>query len=325
MARRRTKSTWLHRWSRPLIGAIAVLGATNTGYLTATKLFGGEAACPTSGCETVLSSAYATVFGQPLALYGFLAYVSMAIFALAPLAVGSEQKSLRTQLEQNTWWLLFIGSTAMLLFSGYLMYVMAAEFVAPYGWEAICIYCIVSALLATVLFILTVLGRAWEDMGSLIFLGLIVGVVTLVTALGIYAPIGKPVADGYNITSASGKVAFTVEETSGSSEIALAQHLKEIGANMYGAYWCPHCFEQKQLFGIEALADMPYVECAEDGVTPQVDRCKQTLAKAAKQTGKQAGFPTWEIKGQFYLGRQPLEDLAKASGYQGATDFKNTY
>jgi uncharacterized membrane protein len=306
------------------MGAIAVLGATNTAYLTATKLFGGETACPTSGCETVLSSAYATVFGQPLALYGLLAYISMAVFALAPLAISPEQKSLRSQLEQTTWWLLFIGSTAMLLFSAYLMFIMASEFVAPYGWKAICIYCIVSALLATSLFILTLLGRAWDNLGSLIFYGFIVGLVTLLVTLGIYAPIGKPVAEGYAITSASGKVVFTVEEDSGPSEIALAQHLKEIGANMYGAYWCPHCYEQKQLFGIQALENMPYVECAEDGVDPQISLCKQTLDKAAKQTGQQAGFPTWEVKGQYYLGRQSLEDLAKASGYQGPSDFKNT-
>src|SRR4028119_1082341 len=87
MSRRRQSTPWIHRWSRPLIGAIAVLGALVTAYLTAVKLSGNSAACPTSGCEQVLSSPYATVFGLPLALFGCLAYTSMAIFALAPLAV----------------------------------------------------------------------------------------------------------------------------------------------------------------------------------------------------------------------------------------------
>ena len=34
-------------------------------------------------------------------------------------------------------------------------------------------------------------------------------------------------------------------------QIALAKHLKETGAKMYGAYWCSHCFGQKQAFGAE--------------------------------------------------------------------------
>ena len=68
----------------PLIGAIAVLGATNTAYLTATRLTGNEAACPTEGCSKVLGSPYAEVFGQPLALFGLIAYIAMAIFCVSP-------------------------------------------------------------------------------------------------------------------------------------------------------------------------------------------------------------------------------------------------
>ena len=33
---------------------------------------------------------------------------------------------------------------------------------------------------------------------------------------------------------------------------------------MYGLYWCPHCIEQKQMFG-EAFHYVPYVECAIKG------------------------------------------------------------
>ena len=45
----------------------------------------------------------------------------------------------------------------------------------------------------------------------------------------------------------------------------LAKRLKAAGARMYGAFWCSHCFEQKQAFGKEAMADFPYVECYPDG------------------------------------------------------------
>jgi len=47
------------------MAGIATVGAVGTAYLTAV-LAQGSAACPTSGCDVVLSSPYATVFGLPL-------------------------------------------------------------------------------------------------------------------------------------------------------------------------------------------------------------------------------------------------------------------
>ena len=35
-------------------------------------------------------------------------------------------------------------------------------------------------------------------------------------------------------------------------------------AKMYGLYWCPHCAEQKEMFG-KAFQYVPYVECAIKG------------------------------------------------------------
>ena len=85
---RRRSVPWLHRWSRFMIGAIAGLGALTTAYLTIEKLTGRTPAClasaggqASSSCADVLSSPWATVFGLPLALFGFLAYASMAVFA----------------------------------------------------------------------------------------------------------------------------------------------------------------------------------------------------------------------------------------------------
>lgn len=34
---------------------------------------------------------------------------------------------------------------------------------------------------------------------------------------------------------------------------------------MYGAFWCSHCYDQKQMFGKEAMAEFPYVECYPEG------------------------------------------------------------
>jgi uncharacterized membrane protein/glutaredoxin len=314
LSSRRRQTPWMHRTSRYLIAAIAVLGAINTGYLTLTKLAGGEAACPTNGCEQVLSSSYASIFGLPLALFGFLAYASMTAFALVPLAVNPDKnKQLRSNLENWTWLLLFLGSTAMLVFSGYLMYIMASKFVAVYGAKGVCYYCIASALFALTLFVLTLLGRAWEDRGQLFFSGAIVAMITLVGTLGIYAKGSTPAASS-TATASAGTSQFAITTTSGPAEIALAQYLTSIGAKMYGAYWCPHCHDQKQLFGQQAFAAVTYVECAPDGQNSQTALC---------QENKVEGYPTWEIKGQMLSGTKTLQELADLSGYQGSRDFKN--
>jgi hypothetical protein len=34
---------------------------------------------------------------------------------------------------------------------------------------------------------------------------------------------------------------------------------------MYGAFWCTHCYDQKQEFGQQAMAEFPYVECFPQG------------------------------------------------------------
>src|SRR4028118_1544092 len=193
MSRRRS-APWIHRWSRQLIGAIASIGALLTAYLTVLKLSGNSVACTAgaaaasaSSCNDVLSSPYATVFGLPLALFGCLAYTGMATFALAPLAVKSEQnKDLRSKLEDWTWLLLFTGATAMTIFSGYLMYLLAFKL------KTVCLYCIGSALFSLSMLILTFIGRSWEDAGQLLFIGIVVGMVTLIGTLGVYANVDGP-------------------------------------------------------------------------------------------------------------------------------------
>jgi len=316
MSRRRQPTPWLHRYSRYLIGAIAVLGAINTAYITITKLLGGETACPTKGCEQVLSSDYAFVFGIPLSLFGLLAYISMAVLALAPLAISADKnKGLRTQLENWSWLLMFAGSTAMVVFSAYLMYVMKTQFVDHYGIASICIYCIGSATLSTTLFILTLLGRTWEDLGQLTLTGVLVGMVVLIGSLGLYANVNNASAQNAN--------PLAITTTSGPAELQLARHLRDTGAKMYGAFWCPHCHDQKQLFGRQAVQDLPYVECDPNGANSQTALCEQVAAKVKQQTGKDFGYPTWDINGQFYLGTQALEDLSRASNYQGPRNFQN--
>ena len=305
---RRRSTPWIHRWSRTVMGAIAAIGVVETAYLTIAKFTTGSVICPTSGCDKVLNSPYATVFGTvPLSLLGCLAYLSIAILALAPKAVNpNTNKGLHSQLENKTWQALFIITAAMVIFSSYLMYLMAFEI------KELCIYCISSAVLSLSLFVLVLVGREWEDIGQLVFTGILVAMVSAIGALGLYNSVRSPAAS----VSTPGIVAPAVTTTSGPAQLALVRHLREIGAKEYGAYWCPHCHDQKMLFGKEAGAIIDYVECDPRGQNSRAQMCQAAAANVK-------GFPTWEIKGQFYSGTQSLEKLADLSGYTGPRNFQN--
>lgn len=56
---------------------------------------------------------------------------------------------------------------------------------------------------------------------------------------------------------------------------------------MYGAYWCSHCYEQKQKLGKEAMKYVTYVECAKDGLNSQTKTCKANDIP---------GYPTWKVR-----------------------------
>lgn len=328
--RRRRSLPWIYRWSRPIIGAIAIAGAVLTAYLTVTKLTGTGPVCSAeasagAGCGGVLDSAYATVFGLPLSLFGCLAYISMAVFALAPLAVNVERpKNFKKQLENTTWWLLLAGSIAMTVFSAYLMFILATEL------KTVCLYCIGSAAFSLSLLIFTITGRDWEDLGQILFTGVIVGLLTIVVTLGIYSGVNSPIAQAngsaQEVVDSDGFIAipeaqgnprppkgWEITTASGEAEIALAKHLSEIGAKKYGAFWCPHCYEQKQLFGQEAFAEIDYIECDPQGQNPQREACMAAGIQS---------YPTWEINGQLYPGTKTPQELAELSNFSPEENFK---
>jgi uncharacterized membrane protein/glutaredoxin len=326
MSRRRSLP-WIYRWSRPIIGAIAIVGAILTAYLTITKVMGGDVGCAVGaqsaggGCGGVLDSAYAYPLGRsgpPLSFFGCLGYLAMAIFALGPLFVNAEtNKGQRKQLENWTWRLLLMGATAMAVFSGYLMYVLATDL------KTVCYYCIGSAIMSVSLLVLTVIGRDWEELGQIFFTAIIVGTITIVGTLAIYANINSDTAvePGQRTpipeptTNPQPPIGWEITTTSGEAEIALANHLKAIGAKKYGAFWCPHCYEQKQLLGKEAFKELTYVECDPQGNNSQTQACVDAKIQS---------FPTWVINGKTYPGVQLPEKLAEISGYKGPMNFKYT-
>lgn len=66
-----------------------------------------------------------------------------------------------------------------------------------------------------------------------------------------------------------------------------ARCLGEKQVKMYGAYWCPHCAEQKEKFGA-SFANVPYVECGIPGNSRggETQQCKDEGIKK---------FPTWVL------------------------------
>lgn len=297
---RKRQPTWIQRNSRFVIAAIATLGIVDTAYLTIARLLKGSVVCPVEGCDKVLESPYATVFGSvPLSALGLLAYLAILAMAIAPwLLKADAPKAQRSLINEKTWLGLSIGSTAMAVFSGYLMSVMVFEI------QAFCPYCVLSAVSSLGLFALAIVGYDWDDLGAVGFRSVIIASITLIGAFALYAPLNADPNDqsgGYAITT-----------TSKPANIELAQYLKQSNIQMFGAFWCSHCHDQKQLFGKAAFNEIDYVECDPNGKDPQPDRCKAEQIES---------YPTWLIDGEKHLGVRQLPELAQLSGYTGSTDF----
>lgn len=289
------------RWVRVLLAILATVGVIDTGSITL-KSWGvlGALSCSSAGflgcngCEKVLSSAWGSLFGQPLSLFGFLAYSSVLLLAVVPLVLQGEA---RVRLAQRSWWGLFLISTGMTVFSGVLIGVMI------FGVRDCCPFCILSAVLSLSLLVLSLVGGDWPDLGQVVFRGVIVALVVALLGLGWAAAVNRPAA----IEGARG-VPLPVTSASTPETLALAEHLSRTGAVMYSAWWCPHCKEQKDLFGREATSRLKVIECDPDGRNSQKELC------AAKQV---QGYPSWEINGTLDSGVKPLRELARLSGYTG--------
>lgn len=101
-------------------------------------------------------------------------------------------------------------------------------------------------------------------------------------------------------------VAFAVQESRKPGALdGFATCLKEKGAVFYGAFWCPHCQNQKQLFG-KSKKLLPYVECSTPDGKGQLAVCKDKNI---------TGYPTWEFAdGERMSGEVPLGKLAEKTG-----------
>ncbi len=202
-SRRKQYETPRRNW--PVAG-VAAAGLVVAGYLAVTKLGGDSPLFCTAGggCDIVQASRYAVFFGLPTALWGAGLYAAIGVLAL----IG---------LDARRWVTAFLLAVAGVSFSAYLTYIELFEI------RAICGYCVVSAVIAAALFGVLLMyrpsgsGRRFPSRKSrVVTLGTITAVATVLIGAGYFAG-GSPQASA--------------------AQEALARHLTEKGAMMYGAYW----------------------------------------------------------------------------------------
>ena len=297
------------KWVRIVMAVLATVGVIDTGSITL-KFWGvlGDLTCPigADGCNKVLTSPWGTLFqgdgfSIPLSVAGLIAYLAVLVMAVVPLLPGlSENKA---DLSRRTWWGLFTVSLVMAVFSLVLVGLMVIKI------QAFCFFCILSALLSLCLLVLSLVGGRWEDPSQLLFRGFFLALAVLLGGL-IWASVLDPARPDAVATGPGAPPPVLTK--SNPATIALAEHLTASGAVMYSAYWCPHCHEQKEMFGKEAAKTLKVVECAPTGQNNEAKLCQSKGIE---------GFPSWEINGELDSGVKQLPDLARLSGYQGPKDF----
>ncbi|NZA28339.1 vitamin K epoxide reductase family protein [Luteimonas sp. SJ-92] len=212
--------------------ALAALGLFLTGYLMVAAW--GDAApafcAEGGGCDAIAQSRWSTLFGLPIALWGF------AMYALLALAAATGRSAARRWRRLSRLSLLGLAISVYLTAAGIL------------SLQAICGWCMASLATMAAIFGVVHVRRAgasdrsrgaWWLGGGLLALGVVA--VLHVAASGVLdrRPENPRVA-------------------------ALVAHLDAIDAKYYGASWCGNCRRQARLFGASAPR-LPYVECSPQG------------------------------------------------------------
>ena len=131
----------------PILAAVvALLGLADSVYLTVQHFTDEPVPCSLiSGCEKVLTSQYAEMFGIPTAAFGAAAY--FLAFSLAVLAAYGNRSM----------WTIFGALVAvMAIFTIYLIYLQA------FVIEAFCQFCLISAASTLTLFIIFIISKAYR-------------------------------------------------------------------------------------------------------------------------------------------------------------------
>jgi len=126
-----------------ILATLALIGVFVSTYLTLFKLgYIGELKCSVGSCETVNTSQWATFLGLPVAAWGLGFYVVALLLAMLGVQEKyADSRAFSVALVALTGW----GA----VFSGWLTYLEL------FVINAICRWCVVSAVIAVVLFALT--------------------------------------------------------------------------------------------------------------------------------------------------------------------------
>lgn len=128
-----------------IVAALALAGVFVGLYLTLYKLgIIGELTCSIGSCETVNTSKWSTLAGIPVAAWGVLFYID--VFAIAMVGTSA-------RLEENLAISIALVAQAAfgVIFSAWLTYLEL------FVIDAICIWCVGSALIVTAILIVSVL------------------------------------------------------------------------------------------------------------------------------------------------------------------------
>lgn len=190
-----------------LLGGLAAAGLLVAGSLAAAKLAAGSVpfCAAGSGCDVVQASRYAVFLGLPTALAGAALYAVIGALALLGL-------------DARRWLAAFLLAVAGVSFSALLTALQL------FVISAVCAYCLLSAGIAIALLAVLLVrspasaeGRPALRPGRLLALGAVTALATVVLGAAGFA-LGGP-------------------REAGRYQEALAHHLAESGAVMYGAYW----------------------------------------------------------------------------------------
>lgn len=133
-----------HDWLRRMIVCLAGLGTLDALYLVWQKMARTDGWCAGMGdCATVNSSAYSEIFGIPIAVFGLAVY--LAVLGISVLEV--RKPSERVWLALATFGLSLVG----VVYSGWLTYVEVVIL------QAICPFCVASAIIISAIFVISVL------------------------------------------------------------------------------------------------------------------------------------------------------------------------
>jgi uncharacterized membrane protein len=139
---------------RMILATLALAGVFIALYLTLYKIGAiGELSCSVGSCETVNTSRWARLFGLPVAAWGLGFYVMVFIVTLVGL-----QERFADSLGISK---LLVGLTGWgVLFSGWLTYLEL------FVIHAICIWCVTSAILVLVMFLVSLLEFRDTKLGT---------------------------------------------------------------------------------------------------------------------------------------------------------------